>query len=176
MHSPWTHDVSLAPLRPEDAQAIVDAEDHLTVRWLSEGESALEGTEQYIVQLARDAEQGRRKRAFGIWADGRCVGTVDFDPDVTGGLEPGDVNIAYNVAPWVRGRGVAARAVELICATILERGVGTRAVIRADLRNAASSRVAEKAGFVLLRDVLIEAERQEDGSPVVLRVYGRDLR
>lgn len=168
-------DISLAALRPEDAQAIVDAEDHLTVRWLSEGESTLEGTEQYIVQLARDAEQGKRKRAFGVWADGRCVGTVEFDPDVTDGLEPRDVNIAYGVAPWFRGRGIASRAVELICAIIREQAVGARAVIRADARNPASLRVAEKAGFVHLRDVEIEAEPQEDGSSSVLRVFGREL-
>lgn len=167
--------ISIEPLRLEDAQAVVEAEDEQTVRWLSEEKSTIEGTTEFIAQLARDAEQGKPKRVFGIWLDGFCVGTVDFDPDVTDGLEPGDVNIAYGVAPWVRGREIAARAVELICATVRERGVGTRAVIRTDARNAASSRVAEKAGFVHLRDVHIATEPLDGESPVVMHVYGRNL-
>jgi len=140
--------ISIELLRVEDAAALVDAEDDAMIRWLSEEQSTVAGTAEYIAKLARDAAQGRTKRAFGIWADGRCVGTVDSDPDVTEGLDPGDVNIAYGVAPWMRGRGVAVRAVELICAVIHERGAGRRAVIRTDSRNAASLRVAEKAGFV----------------------------
>lgn len=167
--------ISIEPLRLEDARAVLEAEDEQTVRWLSEEKSTIEGTTEYIAQLARDAEQGKPKRVFGVWLDGRCVGTVDFDPDVTDGLESGDVNIAYGVAPWVRGRGIAARAVELICATIHERAIGTRAVIRTDTRNVASSRVAEKAGFVHLRDVHITTETLDDGTPVVMHVYGRGL-
>lgn len=167
--------ISIQPLRREDARAVVDAEDDETVRWLSEEKSTIRGTEEYISRLARDAKQGKPKRAFGIWLDGRCVGTVDYDPDVTDGLEPGDVNIAYGVAPWARGRGVAVHAVELICATIRERAVGTRAVIRTDARNPASSRVAEKAGFTHLRDVHVTTETQDGGRPVVMHVYGRTL-
>ncbi len=154
---------------------MVAAEDELTVRWLSGGHSTVAGTAEYILRLDRAAEQGRPKRAFGIRLDDRCVGTIDVDPEVADGLDPGDVNIAYGVAPWVRGRGVAVRAVELVCAVIRDRGLGTRAVIRADSRNPASSRVAEKAGFRLLRVVHSSTESQEDGRPVVLQVYGRDL-
>ncbi|MGP9539207.1 GNAT family N-acetyltransferase [Brachybacterium sp. AOP43-C2-M15] len=167
--------ISIEPLRLEDAAALVDAEDDATIRCLSEEKSTVAGTAEYISQLVRDAEQSRAKRAFGIWADGRCVGTVDFDPEVTDGLDTGDVNIAYGVAPWVRGHGVAVRAVELICAVIQERGVGHRAVIRTDSRNTASSRVAEKAGFVHLRDLQVLAETSEEGQPVVMHVFCRDL-
>ena len=167
--------VDVAPLRPEHAEAIVDAEDDATMRWLSGGRSTVDGTTDYIARLARDAEQGASKRAFGIWVDGALVGAADFDADVTDGLEPGDVNIAYGVAPWVRGRGVAGCAVELLCSIIRERGVGTRAVIRSDVRNPASARVAEKAGFAHLRDVPSSTETQDDGSPVILRVFGRSL-
>ena len=84
------------------------------MRWLSEKKSTLEGTSEYIAQLAREAEQGKPKRVFGIWLDGRCVGTVDYDPDVTDGLEAGDVNISYGVAPPLgprpRDRGPRRRA------------------------------------------------------------------
>lgn len=167
--------ISIAPLRIEDARAVVDADDEHTVRWLSEGESTVEGTAAFIAQLVHDAENGKAKRAFGIWLDGRCVGTVDCDPDVTDGREPGDVNVAYGVAPEARGRGVAMRAVDLVCDQILERGVGRRAVIRADARNHASTRVAEKAGFTYLRDIRIAPMPGAGGEPEVLRVYGREL-
>lgn len=167
--------ISIEPLRPEDAPAIVAAEDEQTVRWLSESTSTVRGTARYIAQLDRDATRGRRKRAFGIWLDGTCVGTVDYDPDVSDGLGPGDVNIAYGVAPWVRGRGIAVRAVELICAAIREHGVGTRAVIRADERNVASARVAEKAGFEHLRDLRVPAESTDGRATAVMHVFGREL-
>ncbi|GAB4097507.1 hypothetical protein GCM10028787_29820 [Brachybacterium horti] len=167
--------ISIAPLRIEDARAVVDAEDEHTIHWLSGGESTVEGTAAYIAQLVHDAENGKAKRAFGIWLDGRCVGTVDYDPDVTDGLEPGDVNVAYGVAPEARGRGVAVRAVDLVCDQILERGVGRRAVIRADAQNHASTRVAEKAGFTFLRDIRIASVAGEGGEPEILRVYGREL-
>ena len=71
--------ISIRPLRVEDARAVVDAEDDETVRWLSEEKSTIRGTEEYIARLARDAEQGKPKRAFGIWLDGHCVGTIDDD-------------------------------------------------------------------------------------------------
>lgn len=168
--------VSIQPLRVEDAAAIVDAEDDETVRWLSGQPSTTEGTAAYVARLAVDAASGKGKRAFGIWVDGQCVGTVDYDPDGVDGCESGDVNIAYGVAPWVRGRGVAVRAVELMCEMIRDQGIGTRAIIRADERNPASARVAEKAGFVHLRNMLTEAAEAGHRGPVTMRVFGRDLR
>ncbi|MGP5307057.1 GNAT family N-acetyltransferase [Brachybacterium alimentarium] len=104
--------ITIEPLRLEDARAVVEAEDEETVRWLSEEKSTVEGTTKFIARLAREAEQDKPKRVFGICLDGAFVGTIDFDPDVTDGLEAGDVNIAYGVDLSVRGRGVAAQAVD----------------------------------------------------------------
>lgn len=167
--------VDLRPLRREDARAIVAAEDDATVRFLSGGRSTVQGTEEYIDRLDREAAEGRSKRAFGIWADGACVGTVDFDPQVTDGLEPGDVNIAYGVAPWIRGRGVAVRAVDLVCAIIAERNQGRRAAIRASVDNPASQRVAEKAGFVFSHEMRSGTDVDDAGRPEVFRVFVREL-
>ncbi|UEJ84266.1 GNAT family N-acetyltransferase [Brachybacterium halotolerans subsp. kimchii] len=164
-------DISLRPLRREDAHAIVAAEDDATVRFLSGGRSTVQGTEEYVDRLHREASEGRSKRAFGIWADGTCVGTVDYDPQVTDGLEPGDVNIAYGVAPWIRGRGVAVRAVELVCGIIAERGVGRRVAIRASAENPASRRVAEKAGFVFSHEMRSATDVDETGQPEMFRVF-----
>lgn len=169
--------LTLRPLEMDDAQALVDAEDEATVRWFSGGRSTLEGTQDYIERLARDAEAGASKRAFGIWLDGACVGTIDFNTDLADdGLVPGrDVNLAYGVAPWVRGRGVAVEAVVQIVALLRQRGVGDQAVIRVDADNPASIRVAEKAGFSHLRDVSDPHELAEDGQPAVRHVYGRPI-
>jgi RimJ/RimL family protein N-acetyltransferase len=167
--------VSIHPLRVEDAPAIVDAEDDRTVRWLSGGRSTIEGTAAYVVRLASDAADGKGKRAFGIWLDGQCVGTVDYDPGGVEGCEPGDVNIAYGVAPWARGRGLAAQAVTLVCERLRDQGIGRRAIIRVDERNPASARVAEKAGFAPLRDMQVTAEKPGEQGPITLRVFWRAL-
>lgn len=167
--------VVVKPLRVEDAEAVVAAEDHLAIRWFSGGTSTVEGVREYVESLLAAANAGSTKRAFGIWVDGACVGTIDYSLEVTDGLDSGDVNIAYGVAPWVRGQGVASQAVVQVCETLRDRRIGSRAAIRADLRNPASARVAEKAGFTLLRVVSSASELDEIGDPVVFRIFVRDL-
>ena len=55
--------------------------------------------------------------------------------------------IGYWVAPWARGRGVATRAVRLLSRwALLDLGLG-RLQLHADTDNAASHRVAERAGY-----------------------------
>lgn len=167
--------IALRPLLLEDAASLVAAEDDETVRWLSGGRSTVDDTRIYIGRLLEDAATGSAKRAFGIWADGEYVGTIDYDPDVTDALDPGDVNISYGVAPWARGHGVASQAVDLLCELLEDLGVGMRAAIRADTRNPASARVAQKAGFKELRQARSTEETTEDGMSVVFRVFVRPL-
>lgn len=168
--------VLLKPLRIQDAEAVVAAEDRLTVRWFSGGVSTVAGTRAYVERLISAAEQGSTKRAFGIWVEGACVGTIDYSLEVTDGLDLGDVNIAYGVAPWVRSQGVATDAVIQVSELLRARRVGARAAIRADPRNPASVRVAEKAGFTLLRVAPSTSEVDEAGHPVVFHIFVRDLR
>ena len=168
--------VFLRPLRIRDAEAIVAAEDHLTVRWLSGGTSTVEGTQAYVERLRIDAEKGSTKRAFGTWVDDACVGIIDYSLEDTDGLEPGDVNIAYGVAPWVRAQGVATEAVVQVCELLRGRRIGTRAAIRADPRNPASARVAEKAGITQLEVDQSSIELDEGVNRVVFRIFVRDLR
>lgn len=56
-------------------------------------------------------------------------------------------SIGYWVAPWVRGRGVATRAVVLLSRWALTEGGVERLELTTHPENAASRRVAEKAGF-----------------------------
>ena len=95
----------------------------------------------------------------------------DFDPDLDDGLEADDSNISYCVHPWARGRGVAGEAVGLVCAVLRRDGIGRRAAIRADPENAASLRVADKAGFRFVREFVSATDRHPDGTAATLRLY-----
>lgn len=55
--------------------------------------------------------------------------------------------VGYMTAPWARGRGIAGEAVTAIARWLFERQGFGRIQLRAAVSNAASQRVAEKAGF-----------------------------
>lgn len=120
--------------------------------------------------LDQRAAAGSTKRAFTIRVDGQCVGSIDHDADPPDGIGPGDVNIAYALAPWMRGHGITAHAVRLLCAQLGELGAGERAVIRCEAENVASARVAEKAGFTRTQEV---PSTTEHGERVSMQVYVR---
>lgn len=64
-------------------------------------------------------------------------------------------HVGYLVAPWARGRGVATRAVRLLCRYAFDELGAERIEICAEPANEASQAVAERAGFTregILRD------------------------
>jgi RimJ/RimL family protein N-acetyltransferase len=63
--------------------------------------------------------------------------------------EQGTAEIGYWTAPSARGRGVAARAVDIACRWAYDVVPLIRITIIHAVENAASARVAEKAGFLL---------------------------
>ncbi len=82
---------------------------------------------------------------FAVVLDGAAVGSIgvhwlDY--------EQGVAEVGYWIAPQVRGRGVCTRAVRLILRWVFERPGMERLQLRADEENAASRKVAEKAGFM----------------------------
>jgi RimJ/RimL family protein N-acetyltransferase len=163
--------ITLRALTREDAEAHNAGEDEQTVRWLTGGYGTVESTLDHFDQLAGNARAGRGKRGFGVCLDGRLAGYVDCNPELGDGIEPGSVNISYAVHPWARRRGVASAAVRLMCEYIREHRIGTLAVIRVDPGNAASVRVAEKSGFIYVRDFSSATDRHPDGTPVIFRLY-----
>lgn len=167
--------VELRPLTAEDAEAHCAGEDEDTVRWLTGGYGTIEGTRDYFEMLSENALAGRGKRGFGVWLDGRLAGYVDCDPDLTDGLDAGDVNISYGVHPWARGRGIAVEAVRSICGFIRDERLGTCAAIRVEPENTASVRVAEKSDFTFIREFVSATDTHPDSSPATMALYRRDL-
>jgi RimJ/RimL family protein N-acetyltransferase len=77
-------------------------------------------------------------------ADDRLLGTVGLlRPE----WEHRTVEIGYFVAPWARGHGTAARAAGLLARWAIGTLGLARVTCDVDVENAASRRVAERAGF-----------------------------
>jgi RimJ/RimL family protein N-acetyltransferase len=107
----------------------------------------------YGEQDARDWVDGAASRAAAgealslVIADDRAklLGTVGL-------LRPDrgqrTIEIGYWVAPWARGRGLAVRAVKLLAPWALRTLDLARVACDVDVDNAASRRVAQRAGFV----------------------------
>lgn len=167
--------ITLKPLTHADVDDHIAGEDEQQIRWLTGGRGTVDTAIRHFDELAENARVGTGKQGFGVWWDGRLAGYVDADPDNDDGLQPDDVNIGYAVHPWARGNGVAVEAVALICAFIRDQALGSRAAIRVDPGNAASIRVAEKAGFTRLDEFVSATDTHPDGTAAVLRLYVREL-
>jgi RimJ/RimL family protein N-acetyltransferase len=116
-------------------------------------------------------EQDARAWALGLvpseWSDGKVasVAVVDARTDELLGavaLTPGrdrTGEVGYWTAPWARGRGVAVRATRLHTGWAVHLLGLARVELLTDVRNHASQRVADKAGFV--REGVARAVRAE---------------
>lgn len=167
--------VSLRALTDADVAAHNAGEDDATVRWLSGRRGTTESTRRHFAMLSANERREGGKRGFGVLLDGELAGYIDFDPDADDMPEPGDVNVAYSVHPWARGRGVATAAVQLVCAHLARIGAGRRAVIRADLGNPASIAVARNSGFIHLGDIPALDETDAAGDLTVYSTFAREL-
>jgi RimJ/RimL family protein N-acetyltransferase len=167
--------IELRALAAADAAAHCAGEDEQTVHWLTGGYGDVDGTAGYFEWLAANASAGVGKRGLGIVRSGRLCGYIDYDPDTSDGLEPGDVNISYAVHPWARGHGVAVEAVRLVCDVLRTDQIGARAAIRVEPENTSSVAVAERSGFRYVRDFTSTTDRHPDGTPKTLSLYLLDL-
>jgi len=150
--------VTLSPLGPDDVDAHLAGEDEQLVRWLSGGPSTRGSVDTYLRHCEQQWKTGGPLRAFGIRVSGgTLVGTVDlrFEGE---GLAGGQVNVAYGLYPAWRGRGLATRAVDVVCGYAAEHGA-TEAVIKVQPGNPASARVARRAGFAFVARI-----RERDGT------------
>ncbi|WP_234348026.1 GNAT family N-acetyltransferase [Streptomyces specialis] len=139
--------VTLSPLRLDDVDAHLAGEDELLARYLNGGPGTREGVAAYFRHCREQWQLAGPLRAFGIraGADETLAGTIDlrFDGE---GLARGQVNVAYGLYPFWRGRGLATRAVLLASRYAAGEG-GREAVIQVEPENPASAAVARRAGF-----------------------------
>jgi RimJ/RimL family protein N-acetyltransferase len=140
--------VVLSALTASDAPALVAGEDDELVRRLTGGRSTIATAERYVAACAADWERRGPTLSWGIRAQagGELAGTLDIALR-SGDVPPGAANVSYGVFPRWRGRGFAARAVDLACGYLAAETTVRCAVLRIDRDNAASLRVAERSGF-----------------------------
>ena len=102
---------------------------------------------EHHVEMARKRDLGAH--AVVDRADDRFLGICGFHPQTIDGVE--EIEVGYRLMPHAWGRGVATEA---LCATVaygLETLKLPRIIAIVEPENAASCRVAEKAGLVLER-------------------------
>ncbi|MGC5341284.1 GNAT family N-acetyltransferase [Streptomyces sp. DT171] len=137
----------LSPLSPDDVRAHLAGEDDLLVRWLNGGPDTQAGTVRYIHHCMEQWAIDGPLRAFGIraGAEQALAGTIDLRFEMPG-LTAGHVNVAYGLYSAWRGRGLATRAVLLVCRYAAAEGAD-QAVIQVVPDNTGSAAVAPRAGF-----------------------------
>ncbi|MFA7764899.1 GNAT family N-acetyltransferase [Streptomyces sp. NRRL S-448] len=145
--------VTLSALHVDDTDAHLAGEDELLVRWLNGGPGTRAGTEAYFRLCMEQWATGGPLRAFGVRVGTQptLAGTVDLRFEMPG-LAPGQVNVAYGLYPAWRGRGLATRAVNLVCEYATAEGA-TQAVIQVDPENPGSAAVARRSGFTYAKQV-----------------------
>lgn len=144
--------VTLRPYQECDAEQILDAvaesQEHLRpwVNWV-DGMATIEDCRDYCIRCAAKWAL-RTDLSVGVFATetGRYLGGT--------GLHAPDWDLrSFEIGYWMRrsaaGHGYVAEAVRLLSQFAIEHLAAQRIVITCDADNRASSRVAERAGFVL---------------------------
>ena len=140
--------VLLRPFEPGDfADLAAACADELTQRWLplprpytvEEARAWCTETGPAIRAAGRGVQWAVVERATGRLAGSCWLTRVDWNGRIA--------DVGYLMGPWARGRGLTAEAVRAIAPWLLRDQGFERLELRAAPGNAASQRVAEKAGF-----------------------------
>ncbi|WP_327090431.1 GNAT family N-acetyltransferase [Nonomuraea sp. NBC_01738] len=163
-----TERLTLRPFGPQDAErvrAVVDAR----VQFLPPGApSQKSGVKPWLDTGVHELQRsGQGVHLAMTDADGRIVGAISLFKT---SWNAGTTEVGYGVHPLYRGRGFAPEAVRALTAYVFERTDLRRIDLTANLDNAASLRVAEKAGFT--REGVLRRAVLEDDGPHDLAMFG----
>ena len=137
----------LRPFTPTDADDVTEAcQDIETLRWLALPRPYTRANaEWFIGTFGPGQRESGAGIVFAIESAGRLAGAIDLKGV---NWEARIAEVGYWVAPWARGRGVAAQATRVLSEWAIRDHGFERVQLFAAVGNAASQRVAEKAGFV----------------------------
>jgi RimJ/RimL family protein N-acetyltransferase len=135
----------LRPWWVEDATWYVESRDDEVFEWTNEDRSlTVEAAEEAIRRVTGDPDL----HCFAIADDqtGELLGNIAL---VVENENVKSAEIMYWLASWGRGRGIATRAVSLLCEWAFDQLKVKRIALKILRGNIRSQRVAERAGFHL---------------------------
>ena len=137
--------------------------DATTLRFTRVPEPPPEGFAQGWYERYEQGRETRSKEAFAIVGDDGAFLGLALAPTIDD--EAAEAELGYIVAAHARGRGVASEALRQLTAWAFEvRGI-QRAYLLIDVDNAASGKVAERAGYRLegvMRSTYLKQGRRGD--------------
>lgn len=141
--------VELRPLVLADAEEIfraIDRSRETLQEWLPwvKGTKTVADSEAFIRAMESEREAGKQL-GFGIFVDGKPSGHIslmNIDPN-----KPVRAEIGYWIDNDVSGQGITTEAVRALSDYAFQSLGLQHLELRADAKNVASQRVAEKAGF-----------------------------
>ena len=116
---------------------------------------------EWLGRYEEGRKDGSREGFAAIGDDGDFLGLAL----VTFSRDEGEAELGYVVPPAARGRGVATEMLRRLTELVFDEGI-ERAVLIVDVANPASSKVAERAGYVregVMRSVQMKPGRRGDG-------------
>ena len=123
--------------------------------------------EQWLASYAGARRDGTRE-AFAAVGDERELLGLGLAPTLD--RETGEAELGYNVAPAHRGRGVGAAILRDLTAWAFTQGI-QRCELFIDVRNPASERVAQAAGYT--REGTLRSVHHKQGQRVDVTVWSR---
>ncbi|NBF00392.1 GNAT family N-acetyltransferase [Nonomuraea sp. KC401] len=130
------------PAEPDTEAIVMTCDDPVSARFLPLLPSPYraEDARDHLGRVAATWREGGAE--FAIIENGRYAGSIGVTPPDRWGV----TGIGYLVAPWARGRNVAATAARAVTDWLFDHGV-RRVELQTEVENVASLRVAYKAGF-----------------------------
>jgi RimJ/RimL family protein N-acetyltransferase len=156
--------IELRPLTAADVDDVHDlVQDPDTLRFTRIPEPPPDGFARQWYARYQQGRETSSKEAFAIVGDDGAFLGLALAPSID--AEAAEAELGYIVAAHARGRGVASEALRQLTAWAFEERGTQRAYLLIDVDNAASGKVAERAGYRLegvMRSTYLKQGRRGD--------------